>query len=88
MEGALMKDLTVTAAQPSLRDQRPGLSDEDVVARVRAGDGALYEVLMRRYNQRLYRAVRAILRDENEIEDILQDAYLAAYRSLTEFEGR
>lgn len=88
MEGAHMKDLTVTAAQPSLRDQYPGLSDEDAVARVRAGDVALYEVLMRRYNQRLYRAVRAILHDENEIEDILQDAYLAAYRALAEFEGR
>lgn len=83
-----MTDPIVAAEQPRLRDQHPGLSDEEVVARVRDGDVALYEVLMRRYNQRLYRAVRAILRDENEIEDILQDAYLAAYRSLTEFEGR
>ncbi|MGH7342570.1 MAG: RNA polymerase sigma factor [Candidatus Rokuibacteriota bacterium] len=79
---------TVTAAHPSLRAQEPPLSDEDVVERVRAGDLPLYEVLMRRHNQRLYRAVRAILRDESEIEDILQEAYLAAYRNLEEFEGR
>ena len=64
------------------------LSDEEVVLCVRAGDVALYGVLMRRYNQRLYRAVRAILRDESEIEDVLQEAYLAAYRNLAEFEGR
>jgi RNA polymerase sigma-70 factor (ECF subfamily) len=62
--------------------------DEEIVERVRAGDLALYEVLMRRHNQRLYRAVRAILRDEAEIDDILQDAYLAAYRNLAAFEGR
>ncbi|MGH0032582.1 MAG: RNA polymerase sigma factor [Myxococcota bacterium] len=63
-------------------------SDEEVVERIRAGERGLYDVLMRRHNQRLYRAVRAILRDEGEVEDVLQDAYLAAYRKLSEFEGR
>jgi len=78
----------MTAPVAAGADARFALSDEDVVARVRAGDVALYDVLMRRYNQRLHRAVRAILRDESEIEDILQDTYLAAYRSLGSFEGR
>jgi RNA polymerase sigma-70 factor (ECF subfamily) len=76
------------AAEPLQVGKYQGLSDEEVVNRVRAGDLALYEILMRRHNQRLYRAVRAILRDENEVEDILQEAYLAAYRNLAEFEGR
>ncbi len=63
-------------------------SDEEIVARVQEGEIALYEVLMRRHNQRLYRAVRGVLRNESDIEDILQDAYLAAFEALGGFEGR
>src|SRR4051794_898762 len=55
---------------------RSPLSDEEVVARVRAGDTALYEILMRRYNQRLFRIARTILRNEAEAEDVLQEAYV------------
>lgn len=64
------------------------LSDEEIVSRVRAGDTALYEVLMRRYNQRLFRVARSILRDDDEAEDVMQDAYVRAYISLHQFEGR
>ena len=63
-------------------------SDEEIVARILAGETALYELIMRRYNQRLYRAVRAILRDENESEDVMQDAYVRAYQHLNQFAGR
>jgi RNA polymerase sigma-70 factor (ECF subfamily) len=78
----------VTAALLSSSEQGLGLSDEEVVARIRAGELALYEILMRRHNQKLYRAVRAILRDENEVEDVVQEAYFSAYRHLADFEGR
>jgi RNA polymerase sigma-70 factor, ECF subfamily len=64
------------------------LSDEQVVSRVLAGDTGLYELLMRRYNQRLYRVARAILRDDAEAEDVMQDAYVRSYQHLAEFEGR
>ncbi len=64
------------------------LSDEDVVARVLEGDTALFEVIMRRYNQRLYRVARAILRDDGEAEDVMQDAYVRAYQHLRQFAGR
>lgn len=63
-------------------------SDELVVERVLAGETALFELLMRRYNQRLYRMARAILRDEAEAEDVMQDAYVRAYQHLADFEGR
>lgn len=64
------------------------LSDEQVIERVLLGETALYEIIMRRYNQRLYRAVRSILQDEDEIEDVMQDAYVRAYKNLASFEGR
>lgn len=64
------------------------LPDEEIVARVEAGDTALYEVLMRRYNQRLFRLARAILRDEHEAEDVVQHTYVQAYASLHQFAGR
>ena len=63
------------------------LSDEEVVARVRAGEVALFEVVMRRYNQRLYRAARAIV-GADEAEDVMQEAYVRAYEHLDQFEGR
>jgi len=61
--------------------------DHEVVSRVKAGDTALFEVLMRRYNQRLYRAARAIVRDDREAEDVMQDAYVRAYEHLAQFAG-
>lgn len=65
-----------------------GWSDEQIVERVRAGDTALYELIMRRYNQRLYRVARAILHDDAEAEDVMQDAYVRAYQYLHQFAGR
>ena len=64
------------------------LSDEEIVARVRADDTALFELLMRRHNQRLYRAVRSIVRDETEVEDVLQEAYVSAFTHLNQFQAR
>jgi RNA polymerase sigma-70 factor (ECF subfamily) len=65
-----------------------GWTDEEIVDRVRAGETALYEIIMRRYNQRLYRVARAILRDDTEAEDVMQDAYVRAYQHLDQFARR
>jgi RNA polymerase sigma-70 factor (ECF subfamily) len=54
---------------------------------LKAGDRGAFEQLMRQYNRRLYRLARAALRDDAEAEDALQDAYIAAYRSLDKFRG-
>ena len=64
------------------------LTDDEVVRRVLGGDVALMEILMRRYNQRLFRAVRSIIKDDSEVEDIVQEAYVRAYEHLSQFEGR
>lgn len=62
--------------------------DEEIVERVLAGDGPLFEILMRRHNQRIYRIVRSIVKDESEAEDVMQEAYVRAYQHLNQFEGR
>jgi RNA polymerase sigma-70 factor (ECF subfamily) len=64
------------------------LSDEEVIERVLAGDTALYEVVMRRYNTRLYRVAHAILKNDGEAEDVMQDAYVRAFQHLGQFAGR
>jgi RNA polymerase sigma-70 factor, ECF subfamily len=64
------------------------MTDEEVVSRVLAGDTPLFEVLMRRHNERVYRAARAILRDDREAEDVMQEAYVNAYAHLAQFDGR
>jgi RNA polymerase sigma-70 factor (ECF subfamily) len=74
---------TLSAA---LRPEAP--SDEDLIRRIRAGDAAPFEVLMRRYNQRLYRVARGIVRDEAEAEDVMQQAYLNAFTHLHQYESR
>ena len=62
-------------------------SDEQVVRHVLAGNTALFELLMRRYNERLYRAARAITRDDREAEDVIQQAYVNAFSNLRQFRG-
>lgn len=63
-------------------------NDDLVIARVLAGDPGSFEVLMRRYNRRIFRAARAVLRDEAEAEDVVQDAWVRAYTHLRQFAGR
>jgi RNA polymerase sigma-70 factor (ECF subfamily) len=64
------------------------LTDEQVVERVLGGETALFEVLMRRHNQRLFRVARSIVRDSAEAEDVMQEAYVRAFAQLAQFEGR
>jgi RNA polymerase sigma-70 factor (ECF subfamily) len=68
--------------------EAPVFPDEEIVSRVKSGETALFEVLMRRYNQRLFRVARSILRNDAEAEDVMQQAYLNAYSHLGQFEGR
>jgi RNA polymerase sigma-70 factor (ECF subfamily) len=63
------------------------LDDRDIIARVLAGDRAVFEVLVRRHNQRLFRAARAITRSDIDAEDVLQQAWLGVYRHLDQFRG-
>jgi len=64
------------------------LTDEEIVERVLAGEGFLFEILMRRHNQRLYRVTRSVLRNDGEAEDVIQDAYVRAFSHLNQFAGK
>lgn len=63
------------------------LSDAEVASRVTAGDSALFELIMRRYNRRLFRIARGILGNDAEAEDAVQDAYVCAWFKLGQFRG-
>lgn len=64
------------------------LTDVDVVSRVLQGDLDSFEVIMRRYNQRIFRVVRSIVGDDDEAEDLVQDTYVRAFEHLEQFAGR
>ena len=61
--------------------------DMEIVRRVLDGETALFELIVRRYNQCLFRAARAILRDDHEAEDVMQETYLRAFVHLDQFAG-
>jgi RNA polymerase sigma-70 factor, ECF subfamily len=61
--------------------------DVDLAGRIARRDPGAFETLMRRHNGKLFRIARAILKDDAEAEDALQDAYLDAYRHIQEFRG-
>lgn len=62
-------------------------TDADLVATVLAGDHAAFEALVRRYNQRMYRAARAVTRSDIDAEDVLQQAWMNVFKNLSQFRG-
>lgn len=62
-------------------------SDRELIEQVLDGNTAIFELLMRRYNERVYRAVRSIVRHEPEVEDVMQQAYVNAFTHLRQFTG-
>ena len=61
--------------------------DAALIEQIRLGDGGGFARLMQRHNQRMFRVARAIVRDDSEAEDVLQQAYIAAYGHLHQFAG-
>jgi RNA polymerase sigma-70 factor, ECF subfamily len=80
-----MTMMTRTSPAVALENSRD--SDVEIIQQVLAGNTALFELLMRRYNERIYRAARSIVRDEQEAEDVMQQAYVNAFTHLRQFNG-
>jgi RNA polymerase sigma-70 factor (ECF subfamily) len=76
-----------TAVPPPAPPASPDPSDETLAEQARTGDRSALELLMRRNNRRVYRTVRAVLRDGAEVEDAMQEAYVAAFKHLDQFQG-
>lgn len=76
-----------TPGHPPSADSAEAPNDRVLVQRILAGDLKWFEVIMRRYNRRLFRIARSILRRESEAEDVVQEAYVRAYLKLSEFRG-
>jgi RNA polymerase sigma-70 factor (ECF subfamily) len=66
---------------------KEGASDEDLVEHVRAGRASLFEVLMQRHAERLRRVVRSVLKDDAQVDDVLQETFMRAFAHLDGFEG-
>lgn len=81
-------DQTVHArVLPAPESAVDALDDRSVIDRVLKGDTHLFELLMRRYNRRMFRLVRSIIKDTAEAEDAIQESYLQAYLNLRNFRG-
>jgi RNA polymerase sigma-70 factor (ECF subfamily) len=74
------------SAKPAAAVASP-LADLELVEQARTGDARAMETLIRRHNRLLYRTARAILRDDTEAEDAVQEAYIQAFRNLDAFRG-
>lgn len=61
--------------------------DDEIIRQVLLGNTGMFELLMRRHNERIYRAARAIVRDDQEAEDVMQQAYVNAFAHLRQFQG-
>ena len=79
--------MLMTRTSPAAVLADDGQSDMDVIAQILGGQTSLFELLMRRYNERVYRAARSIVRDEQEAEDVMQQAYVNAFTHLRQFNG-
>jgi RNA polymerase sigma factor (sigma-70 family) len=64
------------------------MKEEEIIELIKKGEKELYELLVRKYNQRLYRIARSIVKNDSEVEDILQDTYLKAYENLSQFRNK
>src|SRR5689334_20849526 len=62
--------------------------DEELISRILKGEVNLYQHIMRRYNQRMYRICISIIHNDDEVEDVMQDTYIRAYENLHRFEGK
>lgn len=61
------------------------ITETIVIKRILLGEKELFEILLRRNNQKLYRVIRSYLNDIQEIEDIMQNTYLKAFEKLGQF---
>ena len=61
--------------------------DAELVARVKAGDKKAFDLLVLKYQRKIMRLLSRMIRDQAEVEDVAQEAFIKAYRALPQFRG-
>jgi RNA polymerase sigma-70 factor, ECF subfamily len=79
--------MTMKPSSSSRAESSKDAADSVLVGAIAQGDHAAFETLMRRYNGKLFRIARSIVKDDSDAEDVLQDAYMDAYRHIDDFRG-
>ena len=77
----------MTPAEPNEAGRLEDLDDAALIERAQQRDGAAFWLIIKRHNQRLHRVASAVLNDDTEAEDILQETYIHAFTHLSEFRG-
>ena len=86
----MLRSIQSDMKQPHVNSREAIHADDGdlaLVRRILTGDRDAFQQLMRLHNTALFRAARAIVRDDADAEDVLQEAYIAAYRHLPDFRG-
>lgn len=83
-----MHELALESGSRYRRSQGDPLGERELVAAILRGDGVAFEIVMRRHNRLMFRTARAILDNEADAEDVVQDAYVKAYTRLDQFTGK
>lgn len=73
--------------EQDIADGRTSYGEEELVARLQAGDGGAYADLVRRQGPRMLAVARRLLRSDDEAADAVQDAFVSAFRAIGNFEG-
>ena len=74
-----------TSSLQAMPRRLEGASEAELIARAAHGDGVAFEAIMRRHNQLLFRTARSIVRNDTEAEDVVQDAWMRAWRALANY---
>jgi RNA polymerase sigma factor (sigma-70 family) len=80
-----MSDNSFVDANQQFKDELNSMEDIDIIKRILDGEHNLYSLIIRKYNQRLYRIGISIVKNESDVQDIMQIAYIKAYENLSKF---
>src|SRR5215218_11111937 len=80
-----MMDKSRQDSEDQFKEEIQSLEDTEIIKRILRGEKNLYALLIRKYNQRLYRVGLSILNNESQVEDVMQTAYIKAYENLDKF---
>ena len=68
-------------------DNTLAVGERNLVERAKSGDQSAFRAIMEQHNRRLYRVARAVMKDDTEAEDVVQETYLSAFSNLSNFRG-